>query len=89
MGEGISASACHVLPRSVERSILRNQRFFSGVPTSRLDGASQLPSRVTNILFLIGPRMPSGRRVGGLQWRPPSVEVMTMPHQSRGLGPIL
>ena len=40
-------------------------------------------------LFLIGPRMPSGRRRAADQVVPPSVEVLNSPHQRCGLGPTL
>src|ERR1043166_8372852 len=40
-------------------------------------------------LFLMGPRIPSGRRVGAVQDRPPSCDAIHMPHQRAGLGPTL
>ena len=40
-------------------------------------------------LFLMGPKMPSGRRSGSDQVFPPSAEVITIPHHSWGLGPTL
>ena len=46
-------------------------------------------SRAATGLFLIGPRMPSGSRRGFDHVRPPSVEVISMPHHSLGVGPTL
>jgi hypothetical protein len=60
---------------------------FLGAPL--FDGQSSAPSSSSIGLFLIGPRMPRGRRTGGDQLRPPSLERVSMPHQQRGLGPTL
>ena len=54
-----------------------------------LDPATMVPSASCKGLFLMGPRMPSGRRRGVLHVRPSSADVITMPHHSRGLGPTL
>src|SRR6476646_1028258 len=56
---------------------------------SVLDGARMVPSASCTGLFLIGPRMPSGRRRPSLHVRPPSMLVRTIPHHASGLGPTL
>ena len=73
-----------VAPRSAERS-----RWTRQPSCSLLEGLSQEPSASSIGLFLIGPRMPSGRRRGSDQVVPPSSEAMTSPHQRLGLRPTL
>ena len=78
------AASARCAPWSAVRS--RWQRQNSA---SVLDGQSSAPSGSSTGLFLIGPRMPRGRRSGADQLRPPSCERISMPHQRRGLGPTL
>src|SRR6266498_1046469 len=63
-----------VAPRSEVRS-----RWTRQPSCSVLEGQSNVPSRSAMGLFLIGPKMLSGRRRGAPQVLPPSAEVMSMP----------
>ncbi len=56
---------------------------------SVLLGQRRSPSVSCTGLFLIGPRMPSGKRRAAPQVRPLSCEVRSMPHQVPGEGPTL
>src|SRR4051812_16380912 len=56
---------------------------------SVLDPATMVPSASCTGLFLIGPRMPLGRRRALLQLRPSSALVRISPHHSSGDGPTL
>src|SRR5687767_7489648 len=80
--------AVHVRPPSLLRSKWTCQRLGS-VWDSVLVGATMVPSESCTGLFLIGPRMPSGRRRASLHVRPPSVLVRSIPHQASGDGPTL
>src|SRR5258706_16252937 len=60
---------------------------FSGVST--LVGQRMSPLASWTGLFLIGPRMPSGRRRAVLHVWPPSADVLISPHHFCGLGPTL
>src|SRR5262245_10044208 len=75
---------CHVWPRSAVRSKWARQPL-----SSVLDGHSSSPPSSSIGLFLMGPRTPFGSRRASLQVFPPSVEVLSMPHQAEGLGPTL
>src|SRR2546427_12029972 len=82
------AMAVHVRPASALRSKwMRHVLGRSG--DSVLLGLIIVPSESRTGLFLIGPRMPSGRRRASDHVRPWSREVRTMPHQRCGLGPTL
>src|SRR5688572_20614087 len=92
IGAALAASAgrtiVQVFPSSELRSkCTRHLLGFSGV--SVLVGLISVPSRSRNGLFLIGPRMPSGRRCASLHVWPPSFDVRVMPHHVCGLGPTL
>src|SRR5687767_1060094 len=80
--------AVHVLPPSLLRSKCTRQRLGSS-SVSVLVGETMVPSASCTGLFLIGPRMPSGRRRASLHVRPPSVLVRSIPHQASGDGPTL
>src|SRR5688572_1597229 len=66
---------------------IRHVLGVSGV--SVLLGAMIVPSAKRTGLFLMGPRIPSGSRLGVPQVRPESEDVRTMPHHARGFGPTL
>src|SRR5437868_3596075 len=79
------ADDVQVRPPSADRS--KCTRHVLGVPAdSVLLPASRVPSASRTGLFLIGPRMPSGRRRASLHVRPLSREVRAIPHQVWGLG---
>src|SRR5215217_3725450 len=80
--------AVHVFPPSLLRSKCTCHRLGSECD-SVLVGATMVPSASCTGLFLIGPRMPSGRRRASLQVRPPSPLVRSIPHHSSGDGPAL
>src|SRR2546428_13814521 len=65
---------CHVLGRSADSVLL---------------GLITVPSAKRTALFLIGPRMPSGKRRAPDHVRAWSREVRTMPHHRCRLGPTL
>ena len=71
-------------PRSGERSKWTRQPSFSV-----LEGQRREPSGRAKGLFLTGPVMLSGRRVGVDHVRPWSEEEVRMPHHESGLGPHL
>src|SRR5208283_4679751 len=77
--------ACHVFPRSLVRSKCTRQPPSPSV----LDGQRISPFASCTGLFLIGPSMPSGNRVGLAQVLPASSDVVIIPHQAAGLGPTL
>ena len=56
---------------------------------SSLVGQRRAPSESWIGLFFAGPTIPLGSRVGVLQVSPPSPDVVSMPHHSRGDGPTL
>src|SRR5687768_15888396 len=80
--------AIQVLPPSVLRSKC-TVHLLGRSFVSLLVGERMVPSASCTGLFLIGPRMPSGRRRAALQVRPPSVLVRTSPHHVCGEGPTL
>src|SRR6185369_8020654 len=84
----IDGVAVHVFPPSLLRSKWTCQRLGSECD-SVLVGATMVPSASCTGLFLIGPRMPSGRRRASLHVRPPSLLARTSPHHSSGDGPTL
>ena len=67
----------HVFPPSRESSKCTSQ---PSVLPAVLDGESHPPSVSTTGLFLIGPRMPSGKRSGFVQVLPASEDDIVMPH---------
>src|SRR5438045_3360586 len=71
-------------PKSRLSSMWTNQP-----PCSVLDPQSNVPSARSTGLFLIGPRIPCGRRRGFDQLLPWSSEVISMPHHFSGLWPTL
>src|SRR5260221_12672851 len=84
--ERLGNEAVHVSPASVLRSKCTRQVLgVSG--DSVLLGATIIPSRSRTGLFLMGPRMPSGKRRTPAHVRPRSRDVRTMPHHVWGLGP--
>ena len=87
-GGAAGTTAVQVTPASVERSKC-TRHALGRVGVSVLLPATSVPSASRTGLFLIGPRMPSGRRRASLQVRPLSRDVRTMPHQVCGLGPTL
>src|SRR5436190_20873608 len=85
-GEADGTADVHVRPPSVVRS--NSTRHALGrSDDSVLLPATRLPSESCTGLFLIGPRMPSGRRRASLHVRPPSRDVRPIPNQPQGLGP--
>src|SRR5262245_37449871 len=78
----------HVSPPSVVRSKWTRHLLGRSVDSVLLPAMS-VPSESRTGLFLIGPRIPSGRRRASLHVRPLSREVRTMPHHVCGLGPTL
>ena len=74
----------HVRPRSPVRSKWTRQPL-----SSLLEGHSRSPLASCTGLFLIDPKVPSGKRRGGDQVRPPSSLVMSIPHHVLGEGPAL
>src|SRR5882762_8899142 len=82
------ALTVHVRPASTLRSKwTRHVLGRSG--DSVLLELTSVSSESRTGLFLIGPRMPSGRRRASDHVRAWSCEVRTMPHQRCGLGPTL
>src|SRR5258708_6639780 len=81
-------TAVHVMPASTLRSKCTRHTLGRAVDSVLLD-ATIAPSGSRTGLFLIGPRMPSGSRLASLHVFPPSRDVRSMPHHSRGLGPTL
>src|SRR5688500_9772978 len=81
-----TATAAHVAPPSVDRSKCTRHALGRSVDSVLLPLTS-VPSASRTGLFLTGPRMPLGRRRGSPHVRPPSRDVRTTPHHSRGLGP--
>src|ERR1700730_1570428 len=80
--------AVHVRPASVLRSKWI-RHVLGRSADSVLLGLTIDPSSRRTGLFLIGPRMPAGKRRAPGHVRPPSWEVRTMPHQVWGLVPTL
>ncbi len=76
--------ATHVVPLSDDRSKCTRQPSCSVLDPDRMS-----PFASCTGLFLIGPSTPSGRRRADAHVRPPSADVMTMPHHVLGLGPTL
>src|SRR6266852_1103131 len=84
----IGSPAVHVWPASVVRSKWTRQ-VLGRSADSVLLGLTIAPSVRRTGLFLIGPRVPSGKRRTPVHVRPPSRDVRTMPHQLWGLVPTL
>src|SRR4051812_24552939 len=81
-----NAVARHVLPPSVLRSKYTRQ---PSALLSMLLGERMSPLLSRTGLFLIGPRIPSGRRIASLHVAPLSSLVFTTPHHVLGLWPTL
>lgn len=80
----IASVFVHVLPRSIVRS-----KCTRHPSCSELVGHSNAPSASDTGLFLIGPKTPSGKRLGADHVLPASPEVISIPHHVLGLGPAL
>src|ERR1044072_3498022 len=78
----------HVRPPSTLRSKCTRHLLGRSVDSVLLPARIVASESFTG-LFLIGPRIPSGRRVASLQLRPWSFDVRDMPHQVCGEGPTL
>src|SRR6267143_4799247 len=87
-GEADGNADVHVRPPSVVRSKC-TRHALGRSDDSVLLPATIVPSESCTGLFLIGPRMPSGRRRASLHVRPLSRDVRAIPHQPWGLGPTL
>src|SRR5687768_1148082 len=86
--EADGAAAVQMRPPSPVRSKC-TRHVLGRSADSVLLGASRVPSASCTGLFLIGPRMPFGKRRASVQLRPPSPDVRSIPHQVCGLGPTL
>src|SRR4029450_11668885 len=91
LGPSVAAggnTAVHVRPPSVVRSKCTRQTLGRSVDSVLLP-AITVPSASRTGLFLMGPRMPSGRRRASLHVFPASCDVRIIPHHVCGLGPTL
>src|SRR5262249_27140584 len=86
--DGNDGMAVHVDPPSVERSQCTRQ-LLGRAGDSVLLPATIVTSLRRTGLFLIGPRMPSGRRRTLVHVRPLSGDVRLRPHHVCGLRPTL